>query len=306
MAWTKLGRIFDPTLDWVGSHAQVPTALVLDDVIRVFISTRNPAGKSLCYVVDLDKQDPRKVVARHPQPCLGRGLPGTFDDDGVMPSYALKKDGLTYLYYTGWNQRVTVSYHNATGIAVSDDDGLTFRKLFEGPIMDRTITEPYLAVTPTLLFEEGVWKMWYASGTRWVDVDGKYEPIYVVKYAESEDGLQFVRFPQQSVESNFETEAFSRPTVIKDNGIFKMWFCSRSSADYRGGRGSYRIGYAESVDGIAWSRHDDKGIPVSDEGWDSEMTCYPFVFETDSGRYMLYNGNHFGTSGFGLARWSED
>lgn len=306
MAWKKLGRILDPDSDWVGSHAQVPTSLVLDDVVRVFISTRNAQGKSLCYAVDLDRHDPLRVVARHREPCLGFGVPGTFDDEGVMPSYALKRDGRTYLYYSGWNQRLTVPYHNAMGVAVSDDDGLSFRKLFEGPIMDRTATEPYLAVTPTVLFDEGLWKMWYVSGTRWLEVNGKYEPLYVIKYAESEDGYQYTRFPEQCLESRFPTEAFSRPCVIREDGLFKMWFCSRASEDYRDGAGSYRIRYAESVDGRTWTRFDDEGIPPSVEGWDSQMTCYPFIFESGGHKYMLYNGNRFGTSGFGLAQWSDD
>lgn len=306
MAWKKLGRIFDPDNEWVGSHAQVPTTLVLDDVVRVFISTRNAVGKSLCYAVDLDKNDPSKIIARHSEPCLGFGKPGTFDDDGVMPSYALQKDGKTYLYYSGWNQRLTVPYHNSMGVAVSDDNGLHFKKLFEGPIMDRTATEPYVAVTPTILFDEGLWKMWYVSGVSWLKVDEKYEPLYVIKYAESQDGYNFERFPEHCLISKFETEAFSRPCVIKENGIFKMWFCSRASQDYRNGAGSYRIRYAESVDGRTWTRYDDEGIPPSPEGWDSLMTCYPFIFKVADKKYMLYNGNRFGTTGFGLAIWSND
>lgn len=306
MAWKKLGRIFDPDKEWVGSHAQVPTTLVLDDVVRVFISTRNAVGKSLCYAVDLDKNDPSKIVARRSEPCLGFGRPGTFDDDGVMPSYALQKDGKTYLYYSGWNQRLTVPYHNSMGVAVSDDNGLHFKKLFEGPIMDRTATEPYVAVTPTILFDDGLWKMWYVSGVSWLQVDGKYEPLYVIKYADSQDGYNFTRYPEQCLISKFETEAFSRPCVIKEDGIFKMWFCSRASQDYRNGAGSYRIRYAESVDGRTWTRYDDDGIPPSPEGWDSLMTCYPFIFKAADKKYMLYNGNRFGTTGFGLALWSND
>lgn len=306
MTWEKIGRIFDPADNWVGSHAQVPTTLVLDDVVRVFISTRNASGRSLCFAVDLDKNNPSRVIARHRDACLGFGKPGTFDDDGVMPSYALQRDDKTYLYYSGWNQRVTVPYHNSMGVAVSTDNGLHFKKLFEGPIMDRTATEPYVAVTPTILFDDGLWKMWYVSGVSWLQVNGKHEPLYVIKYAESEDGYNFIRYPEPCIVSRFDTEAFSRPCVIKEDGLFKMWFCSRASQDYRNGAGSYRIRYAESSDGRNWNRYDDDGIPPSVEGWDSLMTCYPFIFKIENKKYMLYNGNLFGTTGFGLAIWSND
>jgi predicted GH43/DUF377 family glycosyl hydrolase len=73
-----------------------------------------------------------------------------------------------------------------------------------------------------------------------------------------------------------------------------MWY------SYRGE--SYRIGYAESEDGIHFNRMDEKvGIDVSETGWDSEMICYPHVFEHNGEKYMLYNGNGYGKTGIGLA-----
>ena len=44
------------------------------------------------------------------------------------------------------------------------------------------------------------------------------------------------------------------------------------------------------------------GIDVSSEGWDSEMIEYPHVFEHQGAKYMFYNGNKFGQSGFGYAQ----
>ena len=65
---------------------------------------------------------------------------------------------------------------------------------------------------------------------------------------------------------------------------------------------SYRIGYAESPDGFAWTRRDDEaGIDVSSKGWDSEMVCYACVFAYGAREYMLYNGNGYGATGFGMA-----
>jgi hypothetical protein len=45
-----------------------------------------------------------------------------------------------------------------------------------------------------------------------------------------------------------------------------------------------------------------KTFDVSEEGWDSEMMCYPYVFDHKGERYMLYNGNGYGKSGFGIAK----
>ena len=76
-----------------------------------------------------------------------------------------------------------------------------------------------------------------------------------------------------------------------------MWF------SYRSGLGeSYRIGYATSRTGSDWElKLSETGIDVSSSGWDSEMIEYPYVFDHRGCRYMLYNGNGYGKSGFGLA-----
>ena len=72
--------------------------------------------------------------------------------------------------------------------------------------------------------------------------------------------------------------------------------------DYRDGAGAYRIGYAESADGLEWERLDHiNGLEVAPEGWDSTMTCYPCVFALDGQVVMIYNGNRFSQTGFGYA-----
>ena len=61
-------------------------------------------------------------------------------------------------------------------------------------------------------------------------------------------------------------------------------------------------GYAESNDGLEWKRKDEEvGIETSDNGWDSEMLAYPYIYKHNEKIYMFYNGNGFGKSGFGYA-----
>ena len=69
---------------------------------------------------------------------------------------------------------------------------------------------------------------------------------------------------------------------------------------------NYRIGYAESKNGIHWKRMDKiSGIDVSSSGWDSISIEYPYVFQHDSTKYMLYCGNEFGKTGFGYATMEQ-
>lgn len=304
MKWKKMGFLFKPdaSIDWMQSHAQTPTVLVLYDRFRIFFATRNNEGKSQIAVLDVDKANPQKIIALHKQPALSFGKPGTFDSDGVMPSSVLTNNNQLWMYYTGWNQRITVPYHNATGLAVSDDNGLSFHRLSDGPIMDRTYSEPYIAVTPYVIHEQGIWKMWYTSGIKWELVDSKYEPIYVIKYATSFNGIDWNRTPNLVIQQSYNNEVFSRPTILKKNNTYHLWFCYRGCCDYRDGKHAYQIGYAQSIDGINWIRRDaDAGIYLSQDDWDSTMLCYPYVFSDELNHYMIYNGNGFGASGIGYA-----
>ncbi|MGZ6017093.1 MAG: hypothetical protein ACXWKO_00365 [Phenylobacterium sp.] len=307
MGWRIMGRIFDPAEhDWAGTHAQVPTALVYEDKVRVFYADRFADGRSYTTYLDLDRTDLSRVTYFHKAPILGFGAPGTFDDDGAMPSFPVREDGRVLLYYSGWNRGVTVPYRNSVGIAVSDDDGDSFRRLYEGPVLERNPLEPYIAVTPTLLKEGDLWRMWYISGVRWVEVEAKFEPVYVIKYASSRDGVSWDRPNHLCIPPTHDREAFSHPTVIRDGDRYRMWYCFRDSVDYRDGAGAYRIGYAESADGLDWRRMDDAfGLDVGQAPWASTMTCYPFVTQIDDRIVMFFNGNGFGRSGFGYAVLEE-
>jgi predicted GH43/DUF377 family glycosyl hydrolase len=224
-----------------------------------------------------------------------------------MPSCVLEHDGKVYLYTTGWTRGMTVPYLNAVGLLISEDGGTTFERYSDGPIVSPTPHEPYSAMSPYVLREGDRWHMWYSSGTDWFCMNGKYEPQYMIKYAWSDDGLSWVQTNQLCVPPKDPMEANTRPTVVFRDGAYHMWFCYRGSEDFRGGGGSYRIGYARSKNGTDWVRDDDHaGIAPSAEGWDSTMVAYPQVIDTPKGLTMFYNGNGFGTSGIGYALWQDD
>jgi predicted GH43/DUF377 family glycosyl hydrolase len=233
-----------------------------------------------------------------PEPVLDLGALGTFDDRGVTMSSIVSFEGRTYLYYTGWMLGVTVPFYLAAGLAVSDDRGLTFRRASAAPLLDRNDVDPLLTASPFVMIDNGLWRMWYVSGTAWSVVDGATRHSYHIKYAESRDGVHWMRTGHVCLDYASEAEyAFARPCVLYDGHLYRMWY------SYRGRR--YRIGYAESRDGISWTRRDECGLDPSGSGWDSEMVEYPWVFESDGRRYMLYNGDDYGRSGVGLAVWES-
>lgn len=310
MKWIKKGLIFSAAnqFEWMAHHACVPIAdKVNDEVLRIYFGPRDRQGRTRTAFIEVEADNPSNVLYVHDRPVLELGKLGTFDDSGAMPSCIVNHNGKKYLFYIGWNVGVTVSYRNSIGLAVSEDGGLSFNRVFEGPVVDRNLLEPYFCASPFVIFDEGKWKLWYASSTGWVVVNEKPEPIYQIKYAESNDGCHWVRNNTTCIEYTFEGEANARPAVIKENGLYRMWYCFRGSIDYRTNKEqSYRLGYAESGDGIKWIRKDDVvGIERSTEGWDSLMMEYCCVYEHKGRKYMLYNGNGFGETGFGYAVFDE-
>jgi len=310
MKWMKKGLIFKPdnNFEWMVHHACVPIAnKVNDEVLRIYFGPRDKYNRTVTTFIEVEADDPSNVLYVHDKPVLSLGKLGCFDDSGAAPSCILNYKNKKYLYYIGWNVGVTVSYRLAIGLAVSEDGGLTFNRAYEGPVVDRTHLEPYFTTAPYVIIDNGIWKMWYASCTGWIIHNNKTEPLYQIKYAESQDGIHWIRENVTCVDYKFDKEAIGRPCVIKEDGIYKMWYCYRGSFDYRTNKDqSYRIGYAESTDGIKWIRKDEEaGIDRSEDGWDSEMMEYPYVYEHKGRKYMLYNGNGFGKSGFGYAILEE-
>lgn len=313
MKWKKLGKIFDPCehdlpIQSVG-FAQSPQALVLEDRVRVYFSTReqDQTGKYLSHVafVDFDKTMQNILgVSRHKVIDLG-GL-GCFDEHGIFPFSVFKDDARVVAYTTGWNRKVSVSADAAIGLAISHDQGLTFERYGTGPVMAATLHEPFLVGDAFVTKLGKEYHMWYIFGVRWKQSIESEQPdrVYKIAHAFSCDGINWRRDGLQIIPNSLDAdECQALPTVIYVDGTYHMYFCYRAVHSFRTQpHKGYRIGYAYSKDLSQWVRDDaNAGITISLTGWDSQMQCYPNVFECDGKIFMLYNGNEFGRNGFGLA-----
>jgi predicted GH43/DUF377 family glycosyl hydrolase len=304
MKWNKKGKIFTAAGQhgWMFSHTQVPTALVFSDHIRVFFSTRAEDGMSRATFIDLDIEDPSQVLYLHNTPILELGEAGTFDEHGIIPNHVFRYDEKVYLFYVGWSRRQSVPYSNWMGMAVSDDDGFSFRKYAKGPILDRTPDEIYSATGLICVQHQGKWHGWYATGTQWLSINNRYEHTYELRACQSDNLINWTRPNRPIFPNRLPNESSTRPTVILLKNRWHMWFCYRGTEDFRDGNDSYRIGYAWSKDLSNWTRQDDNaGIDVSSEGWDSTMIAYPCVIPVRDQVLMFYSGNGFGRAGFGYA-----
>lgn len=294
--WKKIGQLFNP--DSYGySYAAVPVvAAIHGPVLNILFTSRDHTGRSYISALDYDLKA-QSIINADTGCRLTHGKPGEFDEDGVMASDCFEIGHRKFVTYIGWNRAISVPFRNAVGLAELTDTGLV--RCFNGPILDRSMYDPCFVASNCVIKVPGGYKMFYLSCEKWDIVQDKLQHFYNIKCARSDNG--FVWYPTGNVAIGFKYPneyAISVPRVLCENGVYKMWY------SYRAGplSDAYRIGYAESVDSEHWTRMDEAvQLFPSDKGWDSEMLCYPYIFDFEGQRYMLYNGNAYGKTGFGIA-----
>ena len=313
LSFRKLGRIFDPGRHRLPSgceqFAQSPQALVLDDRVRIYFSTRaKDNGKFLSHIAYVDmSRDLQETIGVSREPVIALGGLGCFDEHGIFPLNVLRVGDAVYSYTCGWSRRVSVSVETAIGLAVSRDGGATFQRIGEGPVLSASLHEPCLVGDGFVKVICGKFHMWYIFGTGWKRFSPDAEPdrTYKIGHAISDDGVSWVKDEARQIVADRlgADESQALPSVIEIDGRFHMFFCYRESFDFRrnSSRG-YRIGHAVSDDLEHWMRDDgNPGLDPTPGDWDSDMLCYPNAFECDGRVYLLYNGNEFGRHGFGAA-----
>ena len=298
MIWRRLGLLFSSAgqHDWMVSHAANPYPQLLDgDIYRVYFSARDQNQRSSVGFVEIDITKPFSVLGVSSEPVLGPGVLGAFDDSGASVGCLIESGGDAYLYYLGWNLGVTVLWRNSIGLAIRRKNSSQFERVSQAPVLDRSGSDPFTLTYPCVRREAECWRMWYGSHLTWGK--GGKDWVHVLKHARSDDG--HIWQPTGKIVLPFasaDESALTKPCIIKDRDVYKMWF----SGYHRSG--SYKIGYAESEDGLVWQRMDDVcGLLPSAYGFDSESVEYCTVFDHRGQRYMLYNGNQYGRTGFGLA-----
>ena len=296
--WQKLGLLFKPEKDsgWMVSHTGSTAVLhSRGDKFDFYITGRDSKNRSSIGKAVLNLSNIPKVTSFEKKPILSRGKLGTFDENGVSyPSLVRLKDKI-YLYYTGWLPTKITPFQNQLGLAIIKNNEI--KRYSRAPILDRN-HDDYISIGSAFIMKEGKnWKMWYTSFLEWEKSQKNIlKHKYLIKYATSNDGLHWIRKNHIAIDFQNPLEhAICRPSVIKLNNIYHMFFCSKGN--------NYKLRYAFSDDGVNWTRDDNSIVlKLSNNGWDSKEMCYPHVFRHKNYLYLLYAGNNYGNSGVGLAK----
>jgi len=302
MKWKKLGRVYlpDGSKWWARHHAMIPTPILLnDDVVRVYITSCDADGIGRVGYVDIDLHEPTKVISASEEPILDVGIPGTFDESGALVcSVVPARNDCLFMYHVGFELGSKIRYRLLTGLSQQRIGDKYFQRVKKTPVLERSDKELFFRCGPFVLNEKNRFRMWYVAGSEWEQVGDATKPVYEIRHIESNDGVHWPDEGTPCIQLEKKNEhGFGRPYVIYDDGLYRMFYSVR-----RRDVESYRLGYAESGDGLNWERKDHLvNLDVSESGWDSSMICYSAVIQLGGTWYMFYNGDDFGRTGFGVA-----
>ena len=311
--WDKLGRIYNPydfssRSQWMYEFTLAPWTLIFDNFIRVYIGTRSKRDKNSQYItyssyIDLSRSNLFDIVGLSKKPVIKLGNRGCFDEFGTYPLSVIRRENSIWGYYAGWTRCESVPFNVGIGLAISNNNGITFEKVGEGPIIPYSIHEPFTISGPKIKYFDDTYYLFYIAGKQWVIVNGKPEISHKIRMATSKNGIEWTKINRDIISNGWDKdESQASPDVFYRNGLYHMFFDGWIPSSFR--RTKKRIiGYAYSKDLFNWTRDDEKaGINLSNDGWDSDMVAYPHIFDLDEETYLLYIGNEVGRYGFGVAK----
>jgi len=231
-------------------------------------------GYEICHATSTDGTT---WVMDPANPVLVKGADGEWNDDAVFTP-AVIHDGTGFrMWYSGDDGSVL-----RAGYATSPD-GSVWTEFDGNPIIDVGNAGAFDdgGVLPgSVVVQGGLYRMWYWSGKN----VGLGDYFWRVGYAESSDGLSWIKHPVPVLEPSAEWDSWLTyaPSVLFDGSTYHMWYTGTQ------GFGDYGIGYAVSDDGIEWVKH--PGNPVHGF-YDSDSLHADVLYDTDEQIFkMWYTG----------------
>lgn len=304
MKWKKKGLIFCPNKEneWMDNSVLTPQPFLLnEETIRIYASFRDRLGVGRIGYIDLEAKNPSKIMKISKNPVLDIGRNGMFDDNGMILGDVLMVENKIYMYYVAFQLASKVKFLAFSGLAISNDFGESFQRLQEFPILDRSLEGLFGRCIHSVIYEGGIFKVWYSVIHGWEIINNIFYPSYYIKYIESKDGINFPLSGVDCIKCNSNEYRIGRPKIYRTEFGYEMYYTSDTFLK------EYKSGYAISGDGINWTRKDELfSLKKSNEGFDSQMLCYPAVLKTKYATYMFYDGNGMGKDGFGYAELIEE
>jgi len=216
------------------------------------------------------------ITAFESSPVLSRGVAGAWDSFDVLNPSVIQWNGALYNYYSGYDGSVW-----RTGLAVSNDGGLTWRKNSK-PVLDLGGWDSqYIAANGSAIVFNGKVYYYYHG----VDSKG----LSKIGLATSTDGVTFTALPDPVLDvgasGSWDDTAVADPYVVQFDNTLYMYFLGMNNA-YK-----QLLGVATSTDGIIWTKQPAPLLPPGDPNdFDAHGQGEPAVVYQAPLYYMLYTG----------------
>lgn len=304
MSWIRKGKIFGRDtcdLEWLRLNTQLPIPYLIEkDRLRLFLTFCDAENRGRLGYIDVNPDNPSMVLDYSKKPLLDLGKTGCFDENGVVSTAILIEDGKIYLYYCGFQKHINYPYSSLAGVAISVDGGNTFERIKGTPMLERKDGEMFIRTGAGIYKFGDIYRLYYASGNKWLDLNGKLVPKYSFKYIDSKSPISFEGKGTDLFRLEDDEYGMTTPQIFRTETGYDMIYSIRSISK------GYHMGCASSPDGIHFIRKDDvMNIDRPEGEFDSEMVCYGKCYKHKGRIYLFYSGNHFGMDGIGWAEYIE-
>lgn len=302
-----IGNIYKPPFDgsWKDNSALTPTPFLLDlETIRIFTSFRDPSGTGRIGFIDVSAHDPSLIKNISEEPVVDIGEPGCFDDNGMILGDVISCNSQLHLYYVGFQIPTKCKFLAFSGLAISNNNGISFKKYSSIPILDRKQGYETINAIHTVLEEKSknIFRVWCGAGNSWIEENNNSFPSYRVTYIESPDGINFSSsLPSVHIPLLKDEYRLGRPRVYKLESSYLMLFTYAKIGE------SYQIGFATSPDGYIWERNKLPPFTLKEsELKDCGLISYPTFINAAGNKYIFFNGSDMGFNGIYCAKIYEN
>lgn len=207
---------------------------------------------------------------RYSQDPVIKPTPNFWDSEHTQAGPVIYENGVYKIYYTGWansNGNWDIGY-------ASSSDGINWVKLSNPVLEGNPNNWDQRAVATSVVKKGSTYYMFYAG-------QSDYHTNWRIGVATSTNGIEWERYPGNPVVSptlNWEESFTGYPSVIYEDGLFKMVYSSSS-----------KFGYAESADGFSWTK-----VSVNNPIFEYTHTVNNYVkidypnLINDNGEYKLF------------------
>lgn len=256
------------------THIFAPAVIRNDDLYLLWYCGSRGAVNQRVFQLGLATSSNGRDFTRH------RGNAVFGFDDGLrsvltptllrnIDGRALREDGRLRMWFSSTDFQDKSGLH--TLHQSTSSDGITWSEPSE-PLMNHVYA-------PCVLRDETEYRMWYT--------DVHSDP-WVIRHATSKDGRRWRAAPEPclTVDQTWESGRLFYPTVLKDQGVYLMWYGSY----WKKRRSSTATGFAVSLDGLTWYKHPHNPVlrPDPKREWESHYVTSQSVMKLADGSFRIW------------------